>query len=72
MVVNNMNKEETIQELKKNKEILLYIKQFIEKECVYDNHLQGYVFDLPRGKVKTLMYTIKQMEKGDKYDKRNY
>ena len=61
-----MNKEETIQELKKNKEILLYIKEFIEKECVYDKHLQGYVFDLPKGKIKTLMYTIKLLEKGDK------
>lgn len=54
-------KDLEIQELKKK---LDYIKQFIEKECVYDEHLQGYCFDLPKSKVRTLMFTIN--EKGVK------
>ena len=50
------------EELKQTKKKLNYIKQFIEKECIYDEHLQGYIFDLPKGKVRTLMYKIKEGE----------
>ena len=60
------NKEEQLKELEELKELLLYIQQYIEDECVYDEHLQGYVFDLPKGKVRTLMYQIKQKTNGGK------
>lgn len=43
-----------------------YLIDFIEKECVYDEHLQGYCFDLPKGKVRTLMFMLKNNNKGDK------
>lgn len=46
-------------ELEEYKNKLNYIKNFIEKECVYDEHLQGYIFDLSKSKVRTLMYNIK-------------
>lgn len=54
-----MNNKE---ELLKYKEILEYIKQYIEQNCIYDEHLQGYCFDLTKGKVRTLMYSISEME----------
>ena len=47
-------------EIAKNK--LNYINDFIEKECIYDEHLQGYCFDLSKGKVRTLMYNIKDQK----------
>lgn len=50
------------EELLKYKEILEYIKQYIEQNCIYDEHLQGYCFDLTKGKVRTLMYSISEME----------
>lgn len=49
-------------ELKEAKKKLNYINKFINKECVYDEHLQGYIFDLPKGKVRTLMYNIKEQK----------
>ena len=52
----------TKEELLKYKEILEFIKQYIEQNCIYDEHLQGYCFDLTKGKVRTLMYTIKEKE----------
>ena len=36
-----------------------FVIDFIEKNCVYDEHLMGYCFGLPKGKVRTLMYKIK-------------
>lgn len=45
-------------ELKKTKKKLNYINKFINKECIYDEHLQGFIFDLPKGKVRTLMYEL--------------
>jgi hypothetical protein len=47
------NKE--IDRLKKEKQFII---DFIENECVYDKHLQGYCFDLKKGKVRSLMYKI--------------
>lgn len=47
------NKE--IDKLKKERQEII---DFINKECVYDEHLQGYCFDLKKGKVRTLMYKI--------------
>lgn len=44
-----------IEQLKKEKQFII---DFIEKECIYDEHLQGYIFDLPKGKVRTLMYEL--------------
>lgn len=53
------NKE--IDKLKKERQEII---DFIEKECVYDEHLMGYCFDLKKGKVRTLMYKIKgQLDK---------
>ena len=51
------------QELKEAKNKLNYINDFIEKECIYDEHLQGYIFDLPKGKVRTLMYELNKDQK---------
>lgn len=50
-------------ELKEAKKKLNYINDFIKKECVYDEHLQGYIFDLPKGKVRTLMYELNKDQK---------
>lgn len=54
-----MSKKE---ELLLYKQILEYIKKYIEENCIYDEHLQGYCFDLTKGKVRTLMYSISEME----------
>lgn len=62
-----MNNKE---ELLKYKEILEYIKQYIEQNCIYDEHLQGYCFDLTKSQVRTLMYTIKEKEKDEKHNTR--
>lgn len=60
-------KDLEIQKLKKKlkeaKNKLNYINDFIEKECVYDEHLQGYIFDLSKGKVRTLMYELNKEQK---------
>lgn len=56
-----MNKKE-IKELRKK---LDYVKEFIEKKCVYDEHLQGYCFDLSKGDVRTLMYNLKEEKRSD-------
>lgn len=32
--------------------------KFIEEECVYDKHLQGYVFGLKPGQVRTLVLKL--------------
>ena len=57
-------KEKQIQDLKKERDLLKkkveYTKEFIEENCVYDEHLQGYCFDLKAGKVRTLMYKLKK------------
>jgi hypothetical protein len=45
-----------LQELKKQKQEAL---EFIEKKCVYDNHLQGYCMGLSAGEVRTLVLKIK-------------
>lgn len=50
-------------ELKEAKKKLNYINKFIKKECIYDEHLQGYIFDLPKGKVRTLMYELNKDQK---------
>ncbi len=43
-----------------------YIVDYINKECIYDEHLQGYCFDLKAGKVRSLMYRINsQLDKKD-------
>lgn len=44
-----------IQELKKQKKESL---EFIEKKCVYDEHLQGYCMGLTPGEVKTLVLKL--------------
>jgi hypothetical protein len=44
-----------IDRLKKEKQFII---DFIENECVYDKHLQGYCFDLPKNKVRSLMFKI--------------
>ena len=44
-----------VKQLKKEKQ---YIINYIENECIYDEHLKSYCFDLSRGKVRTLMNKI--------------
>jgi hypothetical protein len=56
------------EELLKLKMILEFIKHYINQYCVYDEHLQGYLFDLTKGQVRTLMYEINRLEKGECYD----
>ena len=34
--------------------------KYIEEECVYDKHLQGYCFGLKAGQVKTLVYKLNE------------
>lgn len=62
-------KDLEIQDLKRKlreaEKKLKYINDFIETNCVYDEHLQGYCMDLPKGKVRTMMYNLK---KEDKYE----
>ena len=50
----------TDKEIQEIKDKLEFVKQFIEKECVYDKHLQGYCFDLPKRKVRTLMFKLEE------------
>ena len=58
-----MNKKEELELLRLK---LDYIKEFIERKCVYDEHLQGYCFDLKKSDVRTLMYKINgQLDKKD-------
>ena len=57
----------TKEELLKYKAILEFIKQYIEQNCIYDEHLKGYCFDLTKSQVRTLMYVINEKEnKNDK------
>ena len=55
-------KDLEIQELRRKVKQLEEEKQFIidyiNKECVYDEHLIGYCFDLPKSKVRSLMFKI--------------
>jgi hypothetical protein len=44
-----------LQELKKQKQEAL---EFIEKRCVYDDHLQGYCMGLTPGEVRTLVLKL--------------
>lgn len=54
------------EELLKLKAQLEYIKKYIEENCMYDDHLQGYLFGLTAGHIRTLMYNVKTI--GEKYD----
>jgi hypothetical protein len=47
-------------ELKQTKKKLEYVKKYIDANCIYDEHLDGYCLDLPASKVRTLMYKIKE------------
>ena len=42
---------------KKEKQINEALK-YINEECIYDNHLQGYVFGLKPGQVKQLVLKL--------------
>lgn len=46
--------QEQLEDYKRIKEILEFIKQTIEEHCVYDEHLQGYYHDLPKGEVRKI------------------
>lgn len=63
-------KDLEIQELRRKVKRLEEEKQFIidyiNKECVYDKHLMGYCMGLTPGKVRTLMYKIKEDNNGRK------
>ena len=48
-------KDMQIKILEKQKEEVL---KFIEENCVYDNHLQGYCFGLKPGQVRTLVLKL--------------
>lgn len=62
-------KDLEIQNLKRKLKIaekkLEYVRNFVEVNCVYDEHLMGYCLDLPKGKVRTMMYNL---NKEDKYE----
>ena len=32
--------------------------EYIEQNCVYDNHLQGYIYGLKSGEIKTLVLKL--------------
>lgn len=60
MTEKDLKIQELKMKIKKLEEEKQFIIDYIEKNCVYDNHLQGYCFDLPKGKVRTLMYKLKE------------
>lgn len=60
MTEQDLKIQELTKELKETKQKLEYVKEYINKNCVYDEHLQGYCFDLSKGKVRTLMYKLKE------------
>ena len=53
MEIQKLKKE--IKLLKKQKENTL---KYINKKCVYDEHLQGYCMGLNTGEVRTLVYKL--------------
>ena len=55
--------QDLTKKLKEAKKKLNYINKFINKESIYDEHLQGYCFDLSKGKVRTLMYELNKDQK---------
>ena len=62
----NRKNEELSQKIEQLKKERQFIIDFIEENCVYDDHQLGYCFDLPKGKVRTLMYTLKKNGEGGK------
>lgn len=44
-----------IEQLKKEKQFII---DFIEKECIYDEHLMGYVRGIERKDIGTLVYKL--------------
>lgn len=48
-------KDLRIKELEKQRQEAL---EFINKECIYDKHLQGYCFGLKPGQVRTLVLKL--------------
>lgn len=60
MTEQDLKIQELTKELKETKQKLEYVKEYINKNCVYDEHLQGYCFNLSKGKVRTLMYKLKE------------
>jgi hypothetical protein len=52
--------KQEIKILKKQKENVL---KYINKRCVYDEHLQGYCMGLNTGEVRTLMYELNKDQK---------
>ena len=60
MTEKDLEKQELKRKVKQLEEEKQFIIDYINKECVYDKHLQGYCFDLKKGKVRTLMYKIKE------------
>lgn len=51
--------EEKIKQLEEERKWLI---EFIEQKCIYDDHLQGYCFDLKKSDVRTLMYKLKNKQ----------
>ena len=54
------------EKIKKLEEQKQEIIDYIDKKCVYDEHLQGYCFDLKKGEVRTLMYKLKGDNKNER------
>ena len=52
-------------ELKELRSKLQYIKDYIEANCVYDEHLMGYCFGLSTSQVRTLMYILKEDKRSE-------
>lgn len=58
MTKKDLEIQELKMKIKKLEEEKQFIIDYINKECVYDEHLQGYCFNLSKGKVRTLMFKI--------------
>lgn len=58
----NKKIDELKQEIEKLKKERQFIIDYIEKNCVYDEHLMGYCFGLTSGEVRTLMYELNKKD----------
>lgn len=54
----NIETAKKLGEAEKNKQNIEEALKFIEEECVYDKHLQGYCFGLKPGQVRTLVLKL--------------
>jgi hypothetical protein len=58
MTEKDLEIQELKMKIKKLEEEKQFIINYIEQNCVYDNHLQGYCMGLTPGEVKTLVLKL--------------